>query len=212
VQRDGLRNPEADDTTRYDAGLLRCMVEDIEWLALAYFFTDDQSYAEHTADLLRAWFISPETRMNPNFRFAQIIPGRAEVRGTGIIESRHLTRVVDLWSYRSATMGAGIGDAVNFLQSYWMGALWPYKEISVGDVCLPGERPDTPTRCGGFSQYWLRRGPVTPFRRPVGTGTLPSSAWLLARVGMLPTSASGRGPTRSSSSRGSVDMAVRRSP
>jgi hypothetical protein len=33
--------------------------------------------------------------MNPNFRFAQIIPGRDAIRGTGIIESRRFTRVVD---------------------------------------------------------------------------------------------------------------------
>jgi hypothetical protein len=33
--------------------------------------------------------------MNPNFRFAQIIPGRDVVRGTGIIESRRFTRIVD---------------------------------------------------------------------------------------------------------------------
>jgi hypothetical protein len=33
--------------------------------------------------------------MNPNFRYAQIIPGRDTLRGIGIIESRRFTRVVD---------------------------------------------------------------------------------------------------------------------
>jgi hypothetical protein len=95
VPRDGVRNPEADDTTRYDANPLDTLVNAVETLSLAYFLTGDQRYASHAADLLRTWFTNPETRMNPNFRYAQIIPGRDAVRGTGIIESRRLTRVVD---------------------------------------------------------------------------------------------------------------------
>jgi hypothetical protein len=95
ILRDGVRNPESDDITRFDADPLDEMVNDVETLSLAYFLTGEQPFATHAADLLRAWFISPETRMNPNFRYAQIIPGRDAVRGTGIIESRRLTRVVD---------------------------------------------------------------------------------------------------------------------
>ena len=87
VLRDGVRNPEADDTTRYDANPLNAIVDDVETVALAYLLTGDQRYAVHAADLLRTWFLSPETRMNPNFRHAQIIPGRDSVRRTGIIES-----------------------------------------------------------------------------------------------------------------------------
>jgi hypothetical protein len=95
VVHDGRRNPEADDTSRYDAKSLDAMVTDVETLTLAYFLTGDQRYAAHAADLLRMWFLVPDTRMNPNLRYAQIIPGRDAVRGTGIIEGRRLTRIVD---------------------------------------------------------------------------------------------------------------------
>jgi hypothetical protein len=95
IQRDGVRNTEADDTSRYDANPLTRMVGDVDSLARAYYLTGSQRYAEHAAILLRTWFLDPATRMNPNFRFAQIIPGRDAIRGTGIIESRRFTRIVD---------------------------------------------------------------------------------------------------------------------
>jgi hypothetical protein len=95
IQRDGVRNTEADDTSRYDANPLSRMVGDVEALSLAYYLGGDERYARHAAQVLRTWFLDPETRMNPNFRFAQIIPGRDVVRGIGIIESRRFTRIVD---------------------------------------------------------------------------------------------------------------------
>jgi hypothetical protein len=95
IQRDGVRNPEADATSRYDANPLSRTVADVEQLSLAYYLAGDERYARHAVQLLRTWFLDPDTRMNPNFRYAQIIPGRDAVRGIGIIESRRFTRVVD---------------------------------------------------------------------------------------------------------------------
>ena len=95
VLQDGVRNPEVDDATRFDLGTALRMVDDVESLSLAYFLTGDERYAEHAADLLRACFLSPATRMNPNLQYSEMIPGRDVVRGTGIIEGRVFTRTID---------------------------------------------------------------------------------------------------------------------
>ena len=94
IRKDGLVNPEAGDDT-YDKASLTAFRSAVPTLALAYYFFGDERYARHAADLVRTWFIDPETRMNPNARFAQTIPGRDVVRGVGIIELRRLIDVVD---------------------------------------------------------------------------------------------------------------------
>ena len=96
VNRDGQHNPEADDRDRYDGRSLTGMVSAVERLALASYLTDSQAYAGQAALLLRTWFLDPATRMNPNLRYAQIRPGRPDVRsGTGIIDSPEFMRIVD---------------------------------------------------------------------------------------------------------------------
>jgi hypothetical protein len=93
VRRDGERNPEINRIT--DHREMDGMVEAVSALALAYYLKGDEAYAAKAAQLLRAWFIEPETRMNPNLRYAQFIPGVNTGRGIGLIETRGLTRVVD---------------------------------------------------------------------------------------------------------------------
>ncbi len=46
-----------------------------EPLALAYYFTGEQRYAEKAASLIRTWFLDEETSMNPRNDWAVIIPG-----------------------------------------------------------------------------------------------------------------------------------------
>jgi len=62
-------------------------------LAAAWKLTRDERYAKHAAKHLRAWFITEETRMNPNLQLAQAIHGRFTGRGTGIIDTLHLVEV-----------------------------------------------------------------------------------------------------------------------
>jgi hypothetical protein len=95
LSKDGQIDPEASDTRRYDAAKLNRMASAVETLGLAAFITGDQTYAEATARWLRTWFLDEKTRMTPSMRYAQIIPGRPEPRGTGIIDSRQLMRAVD---------------------------------------------------------------------------------------------------------------------
>jgi len=95
VRRDGETNPESTDPARSDSPALRQLVDSVETLSLAYYFSGREPYARHAATLLRTWFLAPETRMNPHLEYAQAIPGRVQGRGIGIIDTSRLVRVVD---------------------------------------------------------------------------------------------------------------------
>jgi hypothetical protein len=94
IRRDGEVNPDS-RSGGSDAPALGKMASAVQSLALAYYFTDDQRFAEHAARLLRTWFLDPRTKMNPHLDYGQGIPGRVEGRAEGIIDTVALTRVVD---------------------------------------------------------------------------------------------------------------------
>jgi len=93
ISRDGERNPEINQITDHHS--LDQLESSVETLALAYFLKGDQAYAAKAVSLLRAFFVDPATRMNPNLQYAQFIPGVNTGRGIGLIETRGLTNVVD---------------------------------------------------------------------------------------------------------------------
>jgi len=85
IRKDGYINPEfLDDQT--DVTSKNKMFSNVETLTWATYFSDERKYAEKAVELLKVWFINPETRMNPNLNYAQGIPGICDGRGIGIID------------------------------------------------------------------------------------------------------------------------------
>ena len=62
-------------------------------LTAAWLLTQDKRYAERAAAHLRAWFLAPETRMNPSLDYAQAVWGQSTGRSYGIIDTLHLVEV-----------------------------------------------------------------------------------------------------------------------
>ena len=93
IRKDGQRNPEIYQI--HDDAQMVKMSEVVKILAMAYYFTGKESYAEKAIKLLSVFFIEPATRMNPNLNYAQYIPGINDGRGIGIIESRGLVNIPD---------------------------------------------------------------------------------------------------------------------
>ncbi len=94
VRRDGEFNPER-STNEFDVSDLDAMSASVEALSLAYWFTDDARYATKAAQLLRVWFLDPATRMNPNTKYAQGVPGRTTGRAEGVLDTYRLLRVIE---------------------------------------------------------------------------------------------------------------------
>jgi hypothetical protein len=93
VTRDGRINPERDGIP--DHLQFARIVSTTETLGLAYYFTDDERFAEHAALLLHAFFVDPATRMNPNLQFAQGVRGKEPGRAAGLIDTAEIARLID---------------------------------------------------------------------------------------------------------------------
>ncbi len=86
IYKDGESNPELN---QFDRNTLGRMCGAVNTLALAYFYSDEERYAQKAVAVLRAWFLDPSTRMNPHLEYAQFIPGRNNSKGRpeGLIDS-----------------------------------------------------------------------------------------------------------------------------
>lgn len=92
IRRDGEYNPER---AKYDVDRLDKLSNAVGDLSLAYYLTGNEAYAAKAAELMRVWFIDPKTKMNPNLKYSQFVPGGPEWRASGVIEGNRLRNVVD---------------------------------------------------------------------------------------------------------------------
>ena len=94
IRRDGETNPENFDGHRQ---ALRRFSLQVPALAAAYVISPYSKFKAACADKveqhLRAWFLDPVTRMNPNLQYAQGVHGVATGRGVGVIDTIHLVEV-----------------------------------------------------------------------------------------------------------------------
>ncbi len=65
---DGVYDPDADRTDYTSA---RNMRDSVRSLGLAYAFTGEDKYAEKVIQLIKAWTINPDTKLNPKFTNSQ---------------------------------------------------------------------------------------------------------------------------------------------
>lgn len=91
IRRDGERNPER--FIAHKKALMNMQVA-VSYLSLAGYVFDEPQYSQRAAELLRVWFIDPQTRMNPHLDYGQAIPNKSPGRGVGIIDTHRFARMV----------------------------------------------------------------------------------------------------------------------
>jgi len=121
VRKDGYSNP--DKFTAHRDAVIRLGVQ-LPALAAAYRVTQDARYATQAEKHLHAWFVDPETRMNPNLEHAQAIIGVNTGRGIGVIDTLHLVEVARAVSVLRAARPRGdvYASTVAWFDAYltWM--------------------------------------------------------------------------------------------
>ena len=95
VRHDGHANLA--QVRKGDEERLGTMQDAVRDLALGWAATHRRAYADRAATWLRAWFVAPATRMNPNLEYAQVQLGHRKNHGnpTGILDARKFAETVD---------------------------------------------------------------------------------------------------------------------
>lgn len=94
ITRDGLTNPEINC---FDRNHLGETAQRITTLALAWYFSGNERYAQKAVKLIHTWFLDSATRMNPNLEYAQMVPGHNNGKGRshGLIDTYSFVEMLD---------------------------------------------------------------------------------------------------------------------
>ncbi|KAB2837914.1 MAG: alginate lyase family protein, partial [Melioribacteraceae bacterium] len=90
IQKDGMTNP--DNFVAHRKAMVSFSIQSAT-LTAAYKITHQKKFAVKAVEHFTAWFVNPETRMNPHLLYAQAIKGKFTGRGIGIIDAIHLIEV-----------------------------------------------------------------------------------------------------------------------
>ena len=93
IMIDGRPNEEA--MKNFDGPKIKAMQDRVTTLSEGWYFLGDKKYAKAAAGQLRAWFLDPETAMNPNMNFAQAIKPDENGQPWGIIDANRFPEVLD---------------------------------------------------------------------------------------------------------------------
>src|ERR1700721_480684 len=96
VNRDGQSNPE--NFNKHREVMISLSVR-MPALTAGWLLTGNALFAKRAGDYLRAWFVTPATRMNPNLEFSQGVHGVSTGRSYGIIDTLHLVEVARAASF-----------------------------------------------------------------------------------------------------------------
>ena len=110
-QRDGQSNP---DNFIAHRNSMMALSDIVGTLATAHKMTGEQKYTDAANAHLRAWFVEPDTMMNPSLLYGQAIIGRVTGRNIGIIDTMHLVDVARAADHLidAGTMGNEDADAI----------------------------------------------------------------------------------------------------
>jgi len=90
INRDGQSNPE--NFNEHRKAMVALSIR-MPALTAAWLLTKDDRYGRRACEHLRAWFVTPAARMNPNLEYSQGVKGVSTGRSYGIIDTLHLVEV-----------------------------------------------------------------------------------------------------------------------
>lgn len=90
IQKDGMTNP--DNFVAHRKAMILFSIH-VSALTAAYKITHQKKFVGKAIEHFNAWFVNPETRMNPHLLYSQAIKGKFTGRGIGIIDAIHLIEV-----------------------------------------------------------------------------------------------------------------------
>jgi len=118
ILRDGEPYPPAAEAP--DRLALEAVCKNASALALGYRLTGDEALATHAAAMIRVFFVSPQTRMNPHLEYGQMRTGEDTGGPTGIIDTCMLPLLADVPALLGGSPAFTVRDREGFRS--WMSA------------------------------------------------------------------------------------------